>query len=350
MKHLHTKHSQVRILTTIACIITSLACTGQGNMSMLLDSVMQRAKHVSLYSPTVDWDSLQWEIYRQAEHAESIQDLVPAFTTLINGLKDKHGRILKADDYSTLAAFTEYDKLHHPDERPRDPAVREIVYDRSKGFEATMIEQGVGYIRIPGYPPDVDIPGVAMQIRKALSDLYKAGVEKWILDLRNNGGGNMHPMVAGIGPLIGEGVVGHLVDLQGNPLFDWEINEGNFIYAGYQALNLPNEPKFEAVPPVAVLLTRWTVSSGEVVATCFKGRPRTMFFGEMSGSLTTNTGWEVIDNAVILNISTAVFADRNHVSYPYNIPVDVEIPFAVPDLPDHDQCLQTAIKWLRTQR
>jgi len=30
----------------------------------------------------------------------------------------------------------------------------------------------------------------------------------WIVDLRGNGGGNMWPMLAGVGPVLGEGVVG----------------------------------------------------------------------------------------------------------------------------------------------
>ena len=32
------------------------------------------------------------------------------------------------------------------------------------------------------------------------------------MDLRDNGGGNMWPMIAGIGPLLGDGLYGHFVD------------------------------------------------------------------------------------------------------------------------------------------
>ena len=108
--------------------------------------------------------------------------------------------------------------------------------------------------------------------------LSKAKIDKWIIDLRYNGGGNMHPMVAGIAPLIGDGKVGSLINLKGEKLFDWEIKSSNFIYDGYQAVTLPNEPLFETQPKVAVLTSKWTVSSGEIVATCFKGQTKHKIF------------------------------------------------------------------------
>jgi hypothetical protein len=37
----------------------------------------------------------------------------------------------------------------------------------------------------------------------------------WTVDLRGNGGGNLWPMLAGVGPVLGEGIVGYFVDPQG---------------------------------------------------------------------------------------------------------------------------------------
>ena len=66
----------------------------------------------------------------------------------------------------------------------------------------------------------------------------------------------------------------------------------------------------------------------------------------MTGSYTTNNNWEIINDEVIVNISTGVFCDRNGVSYKYNIPVDVEIPFKVIKETEKDNCIIEAKKWL----
>jgi carboxyl-terminal processing protease len=77
-----------------------------------------------------------------------------------------------------------------------------------------------------------------------------------IIDIRYNAGGNMNPMMAGIAPLVGNGIVGSIVNLKNEKLFYWEISAFNFIYAGYQAETLPNNIKFKKVPMIAVLTSR----------------------------------------------------------------------------------------------
>ncbi len=111
-------------------------------------------------------------------------------------------------------------------------------------------------------------------------------------------------------------------------------------------VTLKNKPQFKHLPKVAVLTSRWTVSSGEIVATAFKGRSNTRFFGEATGSYTTNNGWEIVSDKIILNISTAIFCDRNGTIYKYNIPVDMEVPFEIITNKEKDNCIIAAKKWL----
>ncbi|MCX6318624.1 MAG: S41 family peptidase [Bacteroidetes bacterium] len=186
----------------------------------------------------------------------------------------------------------------------------------------------------------------AKKIRESVIALHKQKVENWIIDLRYNTGGNMNPMMAGIAPLVGEGLVGSTVNGAHEKQFDWEIKNSNFIYFGYQAVTLPALPKFKKEPKIAVLTSRWTVSSGEIVATALKGRPNTRFFGETTGGYTTNDGWDVINNEVILAISTGMYADRNGHVYEVNIPVDTAIPFEVIKDTEKDPCIVAAKKWL----
>ncbi len=320
---------------------------GQTNYTFLVDSVLQKAKETSMYSSTINWDSLTKQVKVKAENAKTIQELKPAFETLINGLRDHHGKIINAKDYSYIAWFTDYKNKRHIDNRKFDNEIWKIVNDTALKFEYKLLNNKVGYLKIVGIGPNVDIQKETEKIRSAVIKLSNNKVNNWIIDLRYNGGGNMYPMVTGLGTLIGDGIVGKLVTSTNDTLFSWRIINGNFIYDVPDVITLKNSPKFKKLPKVAVLTSRWTVSSGEVLATCFKGRPNTKIFGEATGGYTTNNNWEVINEQVILNISTGIYCDRNGNIYDKNIPVDVEIPFEVEKETEKDKCIIEAIKWLK---
>lgn len=241
----------------------SSVCFGQNEIKAVLDSVIQKARQTSMYTSTVNWDSLQKAIYVKAENAKSIQELKPAFTTLINGMLDKHGMVRDAKNYSVIAYFTDFSKLNQPNNRTRDREISKIVYDTSVQFEYKLLKGKIGYLKLVAIGPSVDVEKESKRIRSAVIELSKSKINGWIMDLRYNGGGNMNPMVSGIAPIIGDGKVGSLKSLTGEKLFDWDIKSSNFIYAGYQAVTLPNEPIFKKHSKVAVLTSRWTISSGD---------------------------------------------------------------------------------------
>ncbi len=337
----------MRALAILLLSLIICTCNGQSPMKSLLDSVIWKVRETSLYSSKIDWDALQSKVYIEAENATSLSELKPAFEMLLNGMKDFHGRILNANTYAPIAYFTDYEHLNHPDQRPRDPIVQTALNNPELKFEYELLPEAVGYLKITGISPMADVEKEALKIREAIEILSKKKIDKWIIDLRYNSGGNMNPMMAGLAPLIGDGIVGKLIKLNGDTLFNWEIKEGNFTYGGYEArLTLPNNITFKNSPKIAVLTSRYTVSSGELVATSLKGRPNTKFFGEATGSFTTNNGWGIINNEVILCISTGLYCDRNGNAYPVNIPVDVEAPFVMDAEAAKDECIQKAVEWL----
>lgn len=320
---------------------------GQTKYTLLVDSVLQKAKETSMYSSTVNWDSLNRQVRLKAENAKTVQDLKPAFEILLNALRDHHGKIINAKDYSYIAWFTDHKNRRHIDNRNFDNETWKVINDTALKFEYKILKNKIGYLKIVGIASNVDIEKESKKIRDAVITISKQKIEKWIIDLRYNGGGNIHPMMAGIAPLVGNGIVGSVVNLENEKLFDWEIKNSNFIYGGYQAVALPNNIKFKKKPRIAVLTSRWTVSSGEIVATALKGRPNTKFFGETTGGYTTNDGWDIINDEIILVISTGSYCDRNAKVYEINIPVDIEIPFEIEKEIEKDKCVIEAIKWLK---
>jgi len=138
----------------------------------------------------------------------------------------------------------------------------------------------------------------------------------WIVDLTDNGGGNMWPMLAGLGPLLGERPLGAFAFPDQLPV-PWFYTAGqagvgetclaNTMTGGYQLHN-PDKP-------VAVLTSARTASSGEAVVLAFCGSAQTRRFGTPTRGLTTaNEGFDLPDGATI-SLTVATFMDRAGRSY-----------------------------------
>lgn len=165
-------------------------------------------------------------------------------------------------------------------------------------------------------------------------------VRGWVVDLRANGGGNMLPMLAGVGPLLGEGMIGAFLHPSGERLL-WSYRYGTLLL-GDQVLLKVEGPAHELrrlMPPVAVLTSGVTASSGEAVAVAFPGRPQTCSFAALTRGLpTANEPYTLSDGARLL-LTVALFADRSGRTYDAPlvpdeiVPVEAE-PHATRDCPE----------------
>jgi C-terminal processing protease CtpA/Prc len=100
-------------------------------------------------------------------------------------------------------------------------------------------------------------------------------------------------------------------------------------------------------PDVAVLIDRWTGSSGEATAIAFRGRAKTRFFGEHTqGASTANEVFALSDGAAMW-LTIGVDADREGKQYMDGLDPDEAIPGAGEVVPDgRDPVLQAALRWL----
>jgi C-terminal processing protease CtpA/Prc len=175
----------------------------------------------------------------------------------------------------------------------------------------------------------------------------------WVVDLRGNGGGDMWPMLAGLGPLLGDGAVGGSVDAAGRR-DHWIYRRGEAILEDAAGTRLapvavPN-PVTVTAESIAVLIDRGTASSGEAMALAFRGDTRARLFGERTyGASTATRGFKLSDGANLV-IAVSTFTDRSGRAYPHGVQPDVEmaVPETLPSRSD-DAVLQGALAWLRGQ-
>ncbi len=314
------------------------------SLSACLDSAIMHAQRFSVHRNQVNWDALREGMFWRAGLAANVMDLRPAFWYMLEELNDTHARFFYQDQ-----VIAWYHGEPGPHQASIDPKVWGALQSGRQKFQFALLPNQTGYLRIVGIPTG-DHTQLATPIRTALCALLSQGAERWIVDLRYNGGGNMFPMLAGLAPLIGAGDIGGSLDISGNRVSTLMIKGDDVYYNDLRATKMDSPCPVDSTVKVAVLTSRYTASSAEAVAIAFKGRPNTRFFGEMTAGFTNETDLTALPTGVTMSIGVGYFLDREGHVYSEPVPVDEKAKF-VPDAePEKDEALNKAMDWLQQER
>ena len=235
-------------------------------------------------------------------------------------------------------------------------SAREVKNWESEGSQVSEIEfpsfkvfDSIGYILVPpfhgGNPKQMTAYADSMQ--SAIEKLYNSKIKGWIVDLRQNTGGNMEPMIAGLGPLFSSEKLGALIDVNGISN-SWYYKDGRYYgddYKGWTVLK-PFKPSSDL--PIAVLIGNQTGSSGEIVTISFIGNSNTKSFGQPTWGLTTGNGsFELKDGSQIFLAST-VMSDRNGKLYTTSITPDYMIEDFLTT--ENDEVIDAAKTWIMKKK
>lgn len=107
----------------------------------------------------------------------------------------------------------------------------------------------------------------------------------------------MWPMLAAIGPLLGNGIYGHFLGGADDNIMPWGYEDGSFV-AGKYPTKLVEKPYRLAKPnpPIAVLTGDHTSSSGEAAYIAFRGRSNVKSFGAATDGRTTSNHGIVLED------------------------------------------------------
>lgn len=153
-----------------------------------------------------------------------------------------------------------------------------------------------------------------------------------ILNIRDNTGGDMGPMVAAVAPLLPDGTLMSF-DIRGSRL-NVELKKGTVTGGG----STTTVEDFKAPQvKVAILQNEWTASSGEAALLCFKGLSNVKTFGtDSAGYCSSNTIISLYDGAYI---QLTIGKDIDRLGNEY-----CEDPIAADVETDNPQ--EDAIKWI----
>ncbi len=283
-----------------------------------LDLIQQHAYHA---------DRIDWPVERRIAHesivgAETPEQTHDVIRNVLRSLGDNHSALVSSDTM---------DSLDGGDDDFEDLDLRASVVGRH------------GYLRVPGFMGTgaARSDAYASALHHGLSGLAQRGVCGWIIDLRDNTGGNMYPMIRGLSGLLGEGTLGYFVGRDGRE--PWNIG-----------LSAPGDARPRDLPggvdaPVAVLAGPNTASSGEATLLSFVGRANTRTFGEPSYGLSTaNQPFRLADGSA-LAITTAVMADRRGRVYGERVTPDEIVVSPSHNAASNDEVAVEAAHWLDSQ-
>jgi carboxyl-terminal processing protease len=289
--------------------------------AVYIESVLATMQSHSIRRLEIDWAAFRARVTAEAAGAVTISDTYPAIRLALELLADGHSFFRTPSGALILG--------------PRRTCTPSAVNEPA-------VPPDIGYVRVTAFS------GTATQaltfangIRNVIADADREDLAGWIVDLRGNGGGNMWPMLAGLGPVLGDGVAGYFIDPIGQHSV-WEYREGGAWLEGQllQSVTSPYQLKRPS-PRVAVLTDNGVASSGEAVAIAFRGRPATRSFGSPTcGVSTANRAFALTDGAELI-LTVSVMADRTRTVYGDEVVPDERVP-------DGDATVQRAVAWLQT--
>jgi carboxyl-terminal processing protease len=172
----------------------------------------------------------------------------------------------------------------------------------------------------------------------------------WVLDLRRNSGGFVYSMMSVLEPFLTESTFAGFVF--GDDRRELLSFKGGQLYAGGRlawktdAVAKLRDPNV----PVAILMSNFTGSAGELAAISFIGRAGSRSFGDKTVGVTSaNVGITLADGAFIM-VTNSYDLDRSGTVYDQKLQPDVAIPLDWTTYgTDADPVLTSARQWLSSQ-
>lgn len=176
-----------------------------------------------------------------------------------------------------------------------------------------LLQSNIGYINIPQIMSgdSIRLELYARTTQEELKRLVDIGAKNWVVDLTQNQGGNMWPMLAGIGPLLGDGKLGSFNAINGEEISIWYYkdgkayeSEGDSIRYSVQTHEIIDNL---AIDKIAVLQSENTASSGEAVLVSFLGKKNIKTFGRKSATYSTSNKEFELPDSSLLWVTTSIF-------------------------------------------
>jgi carboxyl-terminal processing protease len=200
---------------------------------------------------------------------------------------------------------------------------------------------GIGYVHVPSFTGSAaQAVHYMTKVRNEVMRHDREDMTGWIIDLRGNTRGDLWPMLAAIGPVLGEGVAGHFIDADGAAA-PWGYDRGAARLRDLTLAELEPYVLLDRGPRIAVLMNADVAGPGEALVVAFSGGADTRLFGSGTCGRAMHAERIPLSNGAILTLSTALLGDRTGTP---------ATPKVAPDevVPGNEDVVERALAWLRS--
>lgn len=262
------------IIVIIALAIGAIVIYGpRYNVFLMPPSPEQYARQAAfymergIYADGEEWDKAKETLFEKAKLAKGYEDVYEAINEAAFVAGGKHSRLSEG----TAAEI----ELKMPE---------------------VSFENGIMYIKLPAFGADAESAQKYIDTVTKEIAAHKDEINGVVIDLIDNTGGNMWPMIAAVSAFIPDGdILGF--DENG---FESKINLADGVLSSSGTSIELESTKITDVP-VAILQNEWTASSGEATLLCFRGLSNVKTFGcPTAGYCSGNSTYFLYDGMTLL--------------------------------------------------
>jgi hypothetical protein len=315
--------SLLSFLTLDPRVARALSEEAEVYLQQVLELIRVNSADMSIHR--TKWPQLKAHALKMAEKAQTSRDTYPAIRFVLKELGNNYGMLIEPDQISPLS---------------RARGRKDIT--RPYGW---WIAGHVAFLAVPGFIGHAwETKHYTQRLQALVKRLRNKQPIGWIIDLRDNRGGDLFLLQEGLAPLLSQ-----------HPLFNrhsllnqnTQVNQ-QLLLSQQQLLHqqpLPEKDKALITQPfIAILVGPQTAGAAEAFALAMKGRQKTRLFGEKTTGLALFNRCMMLPDRAVLCLAGAIphRAKANH--YKGQLIPDVQVTSAYNA--KHDPALQKALDWM----
>jgi len=287
------KGSEMRANRLIALKSTNTNLMMPDSVSKFIQAALDTMRKYSIFTDSIDWSEMRRISVADARGAQIYSQTYYALDQALIRLDDHH-------------SF-----LKTPSEVRQWLGAGEGAYPYQKPH-GKMKDDRIAWISVPTFSSGDSLLCLqfASELQSVIKQFDKKNPVGWLVNLEFNRGGNMWPMLVGLGPLFAkEGKMGGFLSASGECTM-WSYANGVAMAGSEVMLTIPHPYKVSNLArPIAVMVSDRTASSAEAVLISLGCQENVKTFGIPTAGLSTANAEFFLKDSTSLVITTALMTD-----------------------------------------